>query len=190
MRSSNSCPDHIHVRERHWNSFSSRISYDIIYWADFKLHSAFNICHGTNNLSQYVSKLPTNWCLGVRKQLRRCGIDWVWPSDAIYRRVTYIYRYRWVINRDAGYLRRYRAHHDATVMITDPVNGLELQIGLWINADFLSIIHRETNLSEIVIKSRCNDFHLKKCIWKCCLQHDGHVCSCSHVFTYTADKRL
>ena len=42
----------------------------------------------------------------------------------------------------------------------------------WTNANLLSIGPLGTNFCEIRIKMQ--NFHLRKCIWRCCLRNGGH----------------
>ena len=71
----------------------------------------------------------------------------------------------WVNNREAGDLKRHRAHYDVTVM--KDLWSVRQQASTWLvaNDDLLSNERMETNLNEIRVKYET--FLSIKCTWKC-----------------------
>ena len=77
----------------------------------------------------------------------------------------------WVNIREAGDLRRVRAHYDVTVM------------------QWLFVVHLTLRNKLQWNFYRIETFSLSKCIWKCCLQNGGHFFSASIMVSYNVDKR-
>ena len=82
-----------------------------------------------------------------------------------------------VNNREAGDLRRYRAHYDVIVMIKTLVRVMAYclvaqwhnQNQRWPNA-YLAI----GSICQRNLKKKYKNLHTRECIWKCCLQDGTH----------------